>query len=71
MKWTKERPTEVGFYWVRNFVFTKYPEYGEIPEATIICINGNGSTFMPAKNDAGLVAYGEFYGPITPPPEED
>lgn len=71
--WTKEKPTENGWYWYRHNP-GKYPDLpAEVSEPLLLMVYENGTYYQDTVNDlfgqkisAGMD--GLWAGPIDPPP---
>ena len=77
LTWTKQRPTEAGYYWFRGEVIGIRDEW-EKSEAEIVKVfvsdyfhgKGEGDLFFAGNNimfDFSEIRNDEWYGPIEPP----
>lgn len=70
MKWTSDKPTKSGFYWIRDSVLKKSSAYAIIS----IHVCGDGIFFYDddvAKPFGAFLAKFQFAGPIPRPDEDD
>jgi len=77
MNWTKEYPTQPGYYWLRNYTINCYPdrpEWNELyPGPEIVDVTDDLEFYFTGnevEKQFGELISAEWFGPILPPEGE-
>lgn len=62
MKWTKKKPTQLGYYWLRYKTYS--PQIVEVYRCKPIGFSSTGCTYSYGEKECRGC---EWYGPLTPP----
>jgi hypothetical protein len=65
MEWTKEKPKEPGYYWLKAEMFKNDYDFNGVP--FIVPVYKDGSFMIPGCDMQFTDCNGEWAGPIEPP----